>query len=448
MAIVPILQIVFFYMAIGGNPIGLKLGVVDDEIMNYDECFNSSLITTFVHDDTCDLHKISCRFLHELNDSIAIKQYYKSYDEALADAKKGKIFGFMYFSRNFTESFNAVQEGGRFTDDGSAENSRIHIRMDQSDLQLTFFTQARLYQTYKQFTQHMMADCDLPIKLGTIPVSFEEPIYGSFEADFKHSMAPPMIMGEFWKIFILSPSLTVTSIPVMMFYIASGLTVAIFIADRKEGFWNRTLLAGVTLKELMLVHVLTHSVILIVQLLETILLVAFVFGAENKGSNLAVIFLLMMLAYSGMFFGILLSVECNDLREANFVLTGIATPMVVLAGGFIKLLLPRREIYCDDDFRNVLADSRHAVVPSVPVVLHAVHVLVHRRPEHHDEGLLVLPPNRPSRIRCGDALGGVRHPYRTHRTAQEEIQSEHMSGLCRMLHWKRKYIYEYFKPQI
>jgi hypothetical protein len=116
---------------------------------------------------------------------------------------------------------------------------------------------------------------------------------------------------------------------VMMFYIAAGLTVAIFIADRTEGFWNRTLLAGVTLKEMMLVHILTHSVVLILQLLETIFLIAFVFGAENKGSNVAVLFMLMMLAYSGMFFGMLLSVECGDLREANFVLTGIATPMVM-----------------------------------------------------------------------------------------------------------------------
>jgi ABC-type transport system involved in cytochrome c biogenesis permease component len=121
------------------------------------------------------------------------------------------------------------------------------------------------------------------------------------------------------------------------FYIAGGLTVAIFIADRKEGFWNRTLLAGVTLKELMLVHILTHSTVLILQLVETVFLIAFIFGAENKGSNIAVIFLLMMLAYSGMFFGMLLSVECNDLREANFVLTGIATPMVVLAGAFVYL---------------------------------------------------------------------------------------------------------------
>lgn len=313
MAIVPILQIVFFYMAIGGNPIGLKMGIVDDEVMNYDECFNTSLITTFVHGDECDWHKISCRFLHELGEDIAIQKPYKTYDEAYHDAKRGKIIGFFYFAKNFTESLNAVQIDGRFTDDGSADNSRIEIRMDQSDLQLTYFTQARIYQTFGKFIQNLMVDCELPVKIGSIPISFETPIYGSYEADFKHSMAPPMIM-------------------VMMFYIAAGLTVAIFIADRKEGFWNRTLLAGVELKELMLVHVLTHSVVLLIQLAETIFLIAFVFGAENKGSNLAVIFLLMMLAYSGMFFGILLSVECNDLREANFVLTGIATPMVVLAG--------------------------------------------------------------------------------------------------------------------
>lgn len=308
----------FFYLAIGGNPIGLKFGVVNDEVTNYEDCFNSSSFTTFVHDDTCDVRKLSCRFLHELNDSIAIKVYYKTYEEAYHDAKKGKIIGFIYFAKNFTDSLNAIQTEGRSTDDGSADNSRIAIRMDQSDLQLTFFLQARFYQLYKYFTENLMADCHLPLKLGSIPISFEPPIYGNFDNDFKQSMAPPMIM-------------------VMMFYIAAGLTVAIFIADRKEGFWNRTLLAGVELKELMLVHVLTHSVVLVIQLVETIFLIAFVFGAENKGSNAAVIFLLMMLAYSGMFFGILLSVECNDLREANFVLTGIATPMVVLAGELLYI---------------------------------------------------------------------------------------------------------------
>lgn len=192
MSIVPILQIVFFYLAIGGNPIGLKFGVVDDEI-NYLDCFNSSLITTIAHEDSCDIHKVSCRFLQEMQDDVAIKQYYSSFDEAFVDAKRGKIIGFMYFAKNFTEALDTVQRDGRDADDGSADNSRIDIYMDHSDLQLTFFLQSKFYQIYKNFTQHLMMDCNLPIKLGNVPVSFEKPIYGSYDTDFKHSMAPPMV---------------------------------------------------------------------------------------------------------------------------------------------------------------------------------------------------------------------------------------------------------------
>ena len=166
MVIVPILQVVFFYLAIGGNPIGLKLGVVNDEVTNYEDCYNSSTFTAYIgDDDTCDVRKLSCRFINELNDSIAIKVYYKTFEEAFHDAKKGKIIGFMYFAKNFTESLNTVQTQGRFTDDGSASNSKIEIRMDQSDLQLTFFLQARFYQLYKRFTEHLMADCHLPLKV-------------------------------------------------------------------------------------------------------------------------------------------------------------------------------------------------------------------------------------------------------------------------------------------
>lgn len=69
----PIFQLICFYVAVGGNPIGLKVGIVNDEVNNFDDCFNSSLITTYVHDYSCDLHKVSCRFINQINDSVAIK---------------------------------------------------------------------------------------------------------------------------------------------------------------------------------------------------------------------------------------------------------------------------------------------------------------------------------------------------------------------------------------
>lgn len=62
----PILQCTCFYLAIGDNPKNLKLGVVNEEVPNWQDCYNSSLITAQVHDFECNLTKISCRYLKDI----------------------------------------------------------------------------------------------------------------------------------------------------------------------------------------------------------------------------------------------------------------------------------------------------------------------------------------------------------------------------------------------
>lgn len=307
------IQIIFFYLAIGGNPIGLKLGIVDDEISSFQECTNSSLITTFVHDDTCDLHKISCRFLNELHDDVAIKVFFKTFEEAYAEAKKGNVIGIIVFASNFSESLNEVHELRGKTDEFTKSNSKMKIYLDQTNQQLTFFLQRSLYDVYVEYSQSMLIDCGLPKKLDSIPIDFQQPIYGTYSADFKQTMAPSMIM-------------------VMMFYLAAGLTVAVFIHDRKEGFWNRTLLAGVTTSEMMVAHITIYSCILLVQLIEVCVLVGLVFKTENHGSFAIVVLIFALLEWAGMFFGFMLSCICEDFMQASLFMTGISQPMIVLAG--------------------------------------------------------------------------------------------------------------------
>ena len=69
----PLLCFIIFHYSVGRDPIGLKIGIVNDEI-NYNDCFDKSLITTIaVHNKSCELNKISCRFINQFNDSIAEK---------------------------------------------------------------------------------------------------------------------------------------------------------------------------------------------------------------------------------------------------------------------------------------------------------------------------------------------------------------------------------------
>lgn len=190
----PIFQLVCFYVAVGGNPIGLKIAIVDDEVSSFRDCSNSSLITTFVHDGSCDLHKISCRFINQINDSVAIKKYYNTFDEAYADAKKGNVIGVIYFAMNYTESLAERRDEGRNADEGSFENSEVQIYMDKSDQQLTFFLEKRLHETYKEFAEQLMTDCEFPIKLSNVPIDFMTPIYGSFDGVYTDYMAPGIVM--------------------------------------------------------------------------------------------------------------------------------------------------------------------------------------------------------------------------------------------------------------
>lgn len=309
----PIFQIVFFYLAIGGNPIGLKIGIVDNEIQSYRDCTNSSLITTFVHDGTCDLHKISCRFLSTITDETAEKVFYSTIEEAYADAKKAKVIGIIEFAHNFTESLAEVQDSPTPVDLVTRSNSKIKIYMDQTNQQLTFFLQRKLYDAYREYSENMLTDCGLPKKLDNFPIEFLTPIYGTYEADFKQTMAPAMVM-------------------VMLFYMAAGLTVAVFIADRKEGFWNRTLLAGVTAAEMMVSQIMIHSIVMLIQLLEVVILCGLVFETQSHGSFYIVILILALLGFAGMFFGLFMSCICTDFMQANLVMTGISQPMIVLAG--------------------------------------------------------------------------------------------------------------------
>jgi len=195
--IIPLLQLLFLYYAIGGNPIGLKLGIVNNEVTNYRDCSNDSFIATIAHEETCDLNKISCNFLESIDDSLAAKVFYKSFDDAYVDARKGKIAGIIKFASNFTESTMKVQNEATFfngEDEASLDNSVIEVFLDKTNYQRSIFLERRLYRIFENYSVDLMTKCQRPARLGKLPIAFMKPIYGNNQSDLKLGMAPAMIL--------------------------------------------------------------------------------------------------------------------------------------------------------------------------------------------------------------------------------------------------------------
>lgn len=88
--------------------------------------------------------------------------------------------------------------------------------------------------------------CDVPAKLAALPITFEEPVYGSNEPTFTEFMAPGVILS-------------------ITYFMAVGLTALSFIIERKEGLLERSWVAGVTATEVMLAHVVAQFAVMLVQ---------------------------------------------------------------------------------------------------------------------------------------------------------------------------------------
>lgn len=87
--------------------------------------------------------------------------------------------------------------------------------------------------------------------------------------------------------------------------------------------------------EMLTAHIITQSTIVLIQVFAAICLVTFFFEVQNKGDDLTVIVLLMLLGFSGMMFGLFISIFCDSLSAANFVASGTFFPMIMLCGKIV-----------------------------------------------------------------------------------------------------------------
>lgn len=100
---------------------------------------------------------------------LPFQYFYDKFEDAYADAKKGKIIGIIHFASNFTESLQEIRDMPRYASNGSLLNREIAVYLDSTDQRLTFFLNWKLLKTFVEFAEEIMRDCEYPIKLWNIP---------------------------------------------------------------------------------------------------------------------------------------------------------------------------------------------------------------------------------------------------------------------------------------
>ncbi|XP_025989491.1 ABC transporter G family member 20 [Solenopsis invicta] len=309
--IFPIVQASLFLATVGGDPKGIKIGIINEEAGNCD--FGSNFGNVWNDESTCHFRNLSCRFLHNFGDSIAKQEYYEDFSEAKSDVQDGKLCGIMYFSQNFSQGLQTRLEDTNFADDSDLYASQIQVFLDMGDMQIGLFVQKNLYKRFIEIFEDIMKDCKYLIKLAHPHIRFENPIFGTNDLTYLDYVIPSFILT-------------------LSFFLAVPNSYSLIITDRLEGVWNRSMVQGVRTEEIVLSHILIQLVIVVIQITMMMLIFFVVWGVDYKGSIFVICFFLFLNGLCGLMFGFVISFVCNNHTLAHYVATGSFVPTLTLNG--------------------------------------------------------------------------------------------------------------------
>ncbi|XP_023345381.1 ABC transporter G family member 20 [Eurytemora carolleeae] len=303
--VLPALQVSLFCLAIGQDPKELPISIVSDELVNGTHC------------EYFSLGNLSCRFINYLDDSTIQPIWQPSYQAAVESVELGQSWGIVYMGSNFSNAlYSRVMESGLMPggdDDIDSKAGKIQIQLDVTNQQIAFTVQLKLAQAFQRFVDQLATVCHISGDAASLPLEFQEPVYGTDRLTFTDFMAPGIILT-------------------IVHSMALGYSAMIILIERNEGLLDRTWVAGVTSSELSVAHFLCAVSVNLVQVIVTLAFMIGVFKVPVEGSLILLFVLTLLQGLCGTTIGLIISSVCQTQQDATQIALGIFYPNMILSG--------------------------------------------------------------------------------------------------------------------
>lgn len=279
----PAIQIILFCLAIGREPDGLSVAVVN-----------------------ADSGPLGRRYLGYIDASVVSQVSYATWGRGVGCVQSGSCWAAMLIGANFTVDLLARFHGTVPPSQSIMNGSTVFIAMDNTNQQISATIMQKATQAFDTFLYEAL-------NVSGNAVTQLPPVYGASNPTFTNFMAPGMIIS-------------------IGFALSIGLTALAFVTERKEGMLDRTWAAGVHPMDVLIAHVLTQFVILLVQITLMLFFALFVFQVTNNGSLVLVALLALLLGFYGMTYGLVISSISSDETNAIQLALGSFYPVLLLSG--------------------------------------------------------------------------------------------------------------------
>ncbi|XP_059488406.1 ABC transporter G family member 23-like [Neocloeon triangulifer] len=301
----PIIQVVLFCTAVGRDPAGLTLAVV-----NHDQAMGMPCPKDL---SGCNLTHMACRYLDHLGEFPVVQELFPDVESAQEAVRKGHAWGALYFTDNYTDALVARAALWKDADNETLDQSEMRVWLDLSNKHIGLMLQRYLHQSYTSFMKDLLTACNENTELVEVPVKFLKPIYGPAVPNFTDFAAPGVMLT-------------------IIFFLAVALMSGAMIIERVEGLLERSLVCGITPLEILASHVVTQFVVMTVQCGLVILFTLTIFKITCEGPIYLVAIMLLLQGLCGMCFGMVISCLCENERTATYLGLGSFLPIVMLCG--------------------------------------------------------------------------------------------------------------------
>lgn len=179
--IVPIVQLLLLY-SVSGFRHGIKVAVVNEELQDLAECLKIPDFSSV--NGSCHFEQASCLLLNQLEDDIIDKRFYEGYEEAYQDLKHGRVKAILHVKKDFSRQFTQFLHDESLHDPSAVSREVIEVDIDGVDWRLSNDIKKQILTANNLFIRTLFSSCNMSDSFLSSPLSFEEPIYGSFSYKF------------------------------------------------------------------------------------------------------------------------------------------------------------------------------------------------------------------------------------------------------------------------
>ena len=261
-----------------------------------------------------DQDVVSNAFIKNLDPKFFHVKNYTDAGQARIDVDSKKIFGFVQFYANFSETILLYPDFYQNIENITFNFNVLNFHMDYTNKVMLATTALSIYSSLEKFLQDALRDAGMNPRLLEFPINYGKPVYGKplFEKgidlfDVTNLMIPGCLLyGAF-----------ATSMLMGLYFMR---------LEKISNMFERTYSAGVSATQLIVAQFIIRTFFNFISIAATLYVAVIYYNVENNGSMFWVSVLLLLQNLSGLAYGLMFTaISVNPIHFIAFATGSVAS---------------------------------------------------------------------------------------------------------------------------